>query len=267
MATNSLRLNSSVAAVLAVASLIWIPSAVSSVRAPSSGARHLAVPILMYHRIDYLRPSLPEMTRRLTVDPTDFEHQMEWLKQHGFHTLTQRELLDAVSGGRPLPAKPILITFDDGYRDVLGKASPVIQRLRLHATEYVISGRLDGSDSSFLTVPELRLLEQRGIEIGSHTVTHADLPALSDAQAFEELATSRSTLERALGHPVRWFAYPYGAYDGRVVGLVARAGYRLAVTTRSGSCQDTSHPLELKRLEVLDTTGVRGLAAMLGTTC
>ena len=141
MATNPLRLNSSVAAALAAAALIWVPSAVSSVRTASAsgGARQLTVPILMYHRIDYLRPSLPDMTRRLTVDPTDFEHQMEWLKEHGFHTLTQQALLDALVEGRPLPPKPILITFDDGYRDILGKASPVIARLGMHATEYVIS--------------------------------------------------------------------------------------------------------------------------------
>ncbi len=137
----------------------------------------------------------------------------------------------------------------------------------MHATEYVISSRLFGTDSSFLTVPQLRLLEQRGIEIGSHTATHAQLTALSDAQAFRELTTSKRVLERALDHPVKWFAYPYGAYDDRVTRLVARAGYRLAVTTRPGSCQDTSSPLELKRFEVLDTTGVNGLAAMLRSGC
>jgi peptidoglycan/xylan/chitin deacetylase (PgdA/CDA1 family) len=268
MATHWLRLNSSVAA-LAAAALIWIPSAVSSAHsAPSGGGgRQLTVPILMYHRIDYLRPGLPEITRRLTVDPTDFEHQMEWLNEHGFHSLTQQALRDALLDGRPLPRKPILITFDDGYRDVLGKASPVIARLGMHATEYVISNRLFGTDSSFLTVPELHLLEQRGIQIGSHTETHAQLTALSDAHALQELTTSKHVLEQALDHPVVWFAYPYGAYDDHVAGLVAQAGYQLAVTTKPGSCQDSNNPLELKRFEVLDTTGVHGLASMLSSGC
>ena len=76
------------------------------------------------------------------------------------------------------------------------------------------------------------MLEQRGIEIGSHTATHADLPALGDAAARGELASSKQVLERALGHRVPWFAYPYGAYDARVVALVAHAGYLLAVTTK-----------------------------------
>ena len=262
MATKTLRLVSGAAAAVAAALLV-LPSAASSAHAD----RRLAVPILMYHRIDYLRPALPEMTRRLTVDPDDFARQMSWLKAHGFHALTQRQLLGALSGDRPLPAKPIVITFDDGYRDVLGKASPVIDRLGLHATAYVISGRLSGADSSFLTVPELRVLERRGVEVGSHTVTHAALTHLDDAHALAELSASRRALELAVGHSVPWFAYPYGAYDEHAVALVRRAGYQLAVTTRSGSCQHSGERLELKRLEVLDTTGVAGLAAMLSEGC
>lgn len=246
-----------------LAALLGSPAAAST-----AGPRTLDVPILMYHRIDYLRPTLPAITRGLTVAPSDFARQMHWLKRNGYHSLTQEQLLAALRDGAPLPPRPVLITFDDGYRDVLGKASPVIHRLGLHATEYVITGRLHGTDPSFLTVPELRVLEQRGIEIGSHTVTHADLPILTDAQAFQELTTSKRTLEQAVGHPVPWFAYPYGAYDSNVVQMVARAGYELAVTTKSGSCQSSAQPLELKRLEVLDTTGVSGFAAMLrGARC
>ncbi|HTZ04201.1 MAG TPA: polysaccharide deacetylase family protein [Gaiellaceae bacterium] len=251
------------AATIAIAASLALPSP-----APASpSAAPLAVPILMYHRIDHLRPGLPLMTRRLTVDPDDFARQMEWLHVHGYHTLTQEQLLAAATADGGLPPRPILITFDDGYRDVLGKAAPVLARLKMHATAYVISGRLHGADPSFLTVPELRALERLGIEIGSHTATHAALTALGDAQASEELVSSRRVLEAAVGHPVRWFAYPYGAYDARTAALVARAGYRLAVTTQPGLCQDAGRPLELRRFEILDSTGVGGLAAMLRAGC
>jgi peptidoglycan/xylan/chitin deacetylase (PgdA/CDA1 family) len=236
--------------------------------ASPAGVRTVDVPILMYHRIDFLKPTLPAITRRLTVDPGDFARQMEWLKGHGYHSLTQEQLLAALRDGRALPSKPVLITFDDGYRDVLGKASPVLHRLHMHATEYVITDRLHGTDPSFLTVPQLRVLEQRGVEIGSHTVTHVDLPTLGDAQVMQELTASKRTLERAVRHPVLWFSYPAGAYDSRVVGLVARAGYQLAVTTQPGACQSSARPLELERFEVLDSTGVAGLAAILrGARC
>lgn len=270
MSTNPLHLNLRVAVTLVLAALLGTVAASSATASPSSrsAARAIAVPILMYHRIDYLRPTLPEITRRLTVDPNDFARQMRWLRAHGFHTLTQSELLAGLLHRVALPSKPILVTFDDGYRDVLGKASPVMQRLGLRGTEYVITGRLHGPDPSFLTVPQLRVLEQRGIEIGSHTVTHADLPALGNAAALRELRASKLTLERAVGHPVPWFAYPYGAYDARIAALVHRAGYQLAVTTQAGTCQASDRVLELKRLEVSDTTGVAGLAAMLrSATC
>lgn len=240
----------------AVATRLHLPATLSS--------RTVSVPILMYHRIDALRPTLPELTRNLTVAPGDFAAQMRWLKSHGFHTITQQQLYDALERGKTLPPKPVLLTFDDGYRDVFGNASALIDRLGLHATAYVITGRISGPDASFLTWPLVRSLERRGFDIGSHTVNHVDLTQLSDSEALRELEDSRRTLERKLGHPVQWFAYPYGKEDARVVDLTRRAGYVLAVTTQGGASQQASAPLELHRYEVLDSTGVGGLASMLG---
>ena len=105
-------------------------------------SRNRVVPILMYHLIDVVTPSTPALTRRLTVHPAVFARQMRWLKRHGYHAITQRQLFDALVCGRPLPRRPILITFDDGYRDTLTQASPVLARLGMRATAYVISGRI-----------------------------------------------------------------------------------------------------------------------------
>ena len=225
--------------------------------------RHVVVPILMYHRINVARPSEPAVSRRLTVHPADFARQMAWLKRRGYRTVTQRELFAALFEGRSLGRRPILITFDDGYRDVFFKASPVLSRHGFRATAYVISGRISAGDSSFLTWPLLRALERRGVEIGSHTVRHRDLTSLSTRETLAELVHSRRTLERALGHPVQWLAYPFGRYDARVEWLARRAGYVLATTTRDGVRQSASAPLSLRRLRVLDSTGVRGLAQLL----
>jgi peptidoglycan/xylan/chitin deacetylase (PgdA/CDA1 family) len=109
----------------------------------------------------------------------------------------------------------------------------------------------------------MRQLESRGIEIGSHSATHAHLPSLSDHEALRELVQSRRAFERHLRHPVQWLAYPYGAYDARIERLARRAGYVLAVTTEHGSVQSARRPLALRRLRVLDSTRVDGLAAML----
>src|SRR5207245_1178107 len=184
---------------------------------------------------------------------------MEWLKRHGYHAVTELQVFEALEHGARLPAKPVMITFDDGYRDVFGKASQTLERLHMPATAYIITDRISGPDPSFLTWGNLRALERRGIEIGSHTVTHTELTLLPDSQALAELRDSRATLERQLGHPVQWFAYPAGREDARVVGLVQEAGYVLAVTTHPGAVQHADHPLELHRFEVLDSTGVSGL--------
>jgi peptidoglycan/xylan/chitin deacetylase (PgdA/CDA1 family) len=226
--------------------------------------RSVRVPILMYHRIDFRRPGLPAITSRLTVAPAAFAAQMTWLARHGRHAITQRQLFAGLMDGRPLPAHPFMITFDDGYRDVLGKAAPVLKRLGMPATAYVITGRISNGDSSFLTWGMLRALERDRVEIGSHTITHRDLTSLSDAEATRELVGSRLALQRHLGHPVRWLSYPAGRTDDRIVGIARRAGYLLAVTTEPGADQQSDDPLRLHRFEVLDTTSIATIAADTG---
>jgi Polysaccharide deacetylase len=101
--------------------------------------RRVAIPILMYHRINVPAPGSPPMTRRLTVHPAEFARQMRWLRRHGYHTVTQRQLFGALLRGRPLGRRPIMITFDDGYRDAFYRAAPVLSRLGLRGTAYVIT--------------------------------------------------------------------------------------------------------------------------------
>lgn len=294
MATNTLhlivRVGVALAAALAVAS-IWLPAgradAVLAVttevtESPAAAVQRVAeagscplrlpaqlssrtrvVPILMYHLIDVVTPSTPAITRRLTVHPAVFARQMRWLNRHGYHTITQRQLFDALVCGRPLPRRPILITFDDGYKNNLTQAAPVLARLGMRATAYVITGRTSHQSRTFLTWRDLRRLEARGVEIGSHTVSHRELTGLSDGEALAELLRSRRILERRLGHRVPWLAYPIGAYDSRIERLARRAGYVLAVTTQWGTRQSAQRPLALSRLRILDSTGVRGLAGML----
>jgi peptidoglycan/xylan/chitin deacetylase (PgdA/CDA1 family) len=228
--------------------------------------RQITVPILMYHRINVSTPATPPMERRLTVHPGDFARQMRWLKRQGYRTVTQRQLFVALLRGKPLGRRPIMITFDDGYRDAFYRAAPVLSRFGMRATAYVVTGRIVDGDRQFLSWGLIRGLERRGVEIGSHTVFHRDLTQLSDREALRELVRSRRALERGLCHPVPWLAYPFGAYDTRVERLAQRAGYVLAVTTQPGALQSANRPLALRRIRVLDSTGVRGLAALLGAT-
>jgi peptidoglycan/xylan/chitin deacetylase (PgdA/CDA1 family) len=225
--------------------------------------RSLELPILLYHRIDRLTAALPFITRRLTVEPRDFATQMSWVRRQGFHPLTQRQLFAGLEEGARLPCRPLLVTFDDGYADVLHNAAPVLRRLGMPATMYVITDRPPLVNSGFLSWGGVKELEREGFDIGSHTVTHRPLTSLSSQESVEELVRSRQELERHLGHPVQWLAYPHGAVDARVVELARYAGYVLGVTSSWGTIQDARDPLELHRLEILDSTGVTGLAEAL----
>jgi peptidoglycan/xylan/chitin deacetylase (PgdA/CDA1 family) len=250
------------AAVLAAA-LVLAPGAAAggALRLPRPlPNRTIQLPILMYHRIGPLTSTLPAITKSLTVTPSGFQAEMQWLARHGYHAVSQLQAFESLEYGKPLPPKPVMITFDDGYRDVLWHAAPVLHKLHMPATAYIITDRVDGPDSSFLTWPELVRLERLGFTIGSHTVHHLDLTSLSAADAWSELAASKRTLEQHLGHPVQWFAYPAGREDPGVVALALKAGYVMAVTTEPGSTQSSQDPLTLHRYEVLDTTGVAGVA-------
>jgi peptidoglycan/xylan/chitin deacetylase (PgdA/CDA1 family) len=226
--------------------------------------RQLVVPILMYHRIGDNKPWTPEISRRLTVSPEDFERQLRWLKRNDYRTITQKELWDALMCGERLGRKPVLITMDDGYRNNYTYASPIIERLGMNATAYVITERIS-TNSSFLEWKHLPKLERRGVEVASHTVSHRALTTLSDRDALRELVASRRILERKLGHRIPWLSYPIGDHDARIVRLARQAGYLLATTTVWGARQSASRPLQLSRFRVLDSTHVGGIAAMLAS--
>jgi peptidoglycan/xylan/chitin deacetylase (PgdA/CDA1 family) len=225
--------------------------------------RTIELTILTYHRVGPHPRFMPPMTRALTVTPAAFAQQMRWIVAHGYHPISQRQAFAALEWNAPLPPRPVMVTFDDGYRDVLWNAMPVLSRLHIPATAYVITSRISGSDISFLTWDELRQLEHHGIAIGSHTVDHAEIPSLSDARALYELSASRRALERGLHHPVPWFSYPAGKITPHAADLVRAAGYLLAVTTRPGSLQQAADPLALHRDEVLATTSLSDLSRML----
>jgi peptidoglycan/xylan/chitin deacetylase (PgdA/CDA1 family) len=252
-------------AALCLAAPVAVSAGGGALRLPDPlPSRTIDLPILMYHRIGPIPASVPAVTKTLTVTPADFASQMEWLKAHGYHAVSQLQAYRALEEGKPLPAKPVMITFDDGYRDVLWHAAPLLHRLHMPATEYVITGRVSNGDPSFLTWPQLTRLEKLGVTIGSHTVTHQDLALMPPSQALAELGDSRRALEQHLGHPVQWFAYPFGAENTTVVSLAERVGYVLAVTTQGGTAQSAAAPLLLHREEVTDTTGPGGLVGLVG---
>lgn len=189
--------------------------------------------ILCYHMID--NRSKTARAPRLAVSPEDFERQVQYLARHGWQFVTMSQLISA-----PVKPKTVALTFDDGYRDNLTQAVPILKRYGACGTVYVIANRADSlsgggyADGSpfapLVTDEELKALAESGVfEIGSHTLTHADLTRSDESSLSTELTRSRATLEDIIGTPVRGFAYPYGAFAERLIPAVQAAGYEHAV--------------------------------------
>jgi len=201
---------------------------------PAEPARaSVRVPVLMFHRVEPRALARDEVERKLTVEPRTFAAELDWLASHGYHPITEGQLFRGLFDGARLPERPVVLSFDDGYKDDVRTILPLLQSHGWPATFFVITGR--NSLPDFLSWREIRALDRAGMDVGSHTVDHSDLPGLDPSRLRWELVTSRNALERHLGHPVRWFAYPAGRHDSASEAAVASAGYLMAYTTRPGS--------------------------------
>lgn len=225
--------------------------------------RTVRVPILTYHRVNPLRPGAGAVEADLTIEPDVFAAEMAAIDRAGYHTVTQRQLFNALFKGAKLPPKPVLITADDGYMDDVKHILPVLKKHGMKATFYIITDRF--KEPGFMNEDQVRALDQAGMDIGSHTHSHVDLTALSGAALRSEVAGSKRSLERVVGHPVQFFCYPSGRFDDAVVAAVRKADYVLAVTTQFGTSASSKAPLEIPRLHVGRGSTPQSVLALLGS--
>jgi peptidoglycan/xylan/chitin deacetylase (PgdA/CDA1 family) len=196
------------------------------------GPSSINVPILTYHYIRVNPDRNDRLGFALSVTPSDFAAQMDWLAQSGYHPITTEDLYLYLAGARGLPSKPVILTFDDGYADFYTTALPILRSHDFRAVAYVVSGFV--GTSGYMTAAQVREADRSGIEIGSHTVNHANLASLSAAAVQTQLVQSKAFLEQVVEHPVVSFCYPSGKYTTAVASAVANAGFHDATTTRFG---------------------------------
>jgi peptidoglycan/xylan/chitin deacetylase (PgdA/CDA1 family) len=214
-----------------------------------------AVPVLLYHAF-----SEHDQSSRFVLTSGAFARQMRLLSLLRFTVLSYEQFADSLREGRLPTGRTVVLTIDDGYVDNVDVALPILERHGFSATIFLVSGRLgdvnDWSDAAplrgrqLLSVQQLDGLRDRGIELGAHTRTHCSLPEVDDERLAEEVASSRSDLEHALGIPVRTFAYPYGRLDERAVAAVERAGFVSACTTEPRLASLDDHLLRVPRIEI-----------------
>jgi peptidoglycan/xylan/chitin deacetylase (PgdA/CDA1 family) len=217
--------------------------------------------VLMYHKIN----DVPGNSTRVPVGV--FDEQMAQLGELGYRPVSLDDVLDYYVDGVPLPAKAVLITFDDGYRDNLENAVPVLQRYGYPAVIFVPIGYLDDSQplphdehlaahgivNRTLDWAQLTELESMGLRVESHGIGHRPLADLEVDEAAREIVLSKLRLEERLGRPVRSFAYVKGSeahYRLVHLSLLRQAGYDLAFTSISGANGPRTDPLQLHRYNV-----------------
>jgi peptidoglycan/xylan/chitin deacetylase (PgdA/CDA1 family) len=209
------------------------------------------VPILEYHVLGAAPTGAPYP--ELYVTRPDFHRQVYWLEEHGYQAVTLEEVERAWYHDGTLPAKPVVFSFDDGYRPQFTYALPELER---HGWPGVLNLKAEGSD---LYDSNVEAMIDAGWELAAHTIDHQDLTTLDPAQLEEEVAGSRAILRREYGVPVADFCYPAGRFDEAVIAAVRAAGYTAATTEISGDA-DREKPYELARFEILGSTGVDGMA-------
>lgn len=210
------------------------------------------VPILEYHVLGAAPPDEPYPD--LYVTRPDFHKQMNWLDEQGYEAVTLEQVEEAWYHGATLPPKPVVISFDDGYRPQFTYALP---ELRRHGWAGVLNLKAEGSD---LYPSNVEAMIAAGWEVAAHTIHHLDLTELSAAQLKEEVAGSRAILRREYGVPVKNFCYPAGRFDATVIAAVKAAGY-VGATTEIAGYADREHPYELDRYEILGSGGLAGMVA------
>lgn len=213
----------------------------------------MSIPILTYHSLD-------DSGAVTSVAPADFEQHMRSLARRGFTGISLSQLLDAWENRSTLPARPVVITFDDGFANLLTHAAPLLTELKFKATIFVVSGRCGKTNDwpgqapgiprlPLLSWVELAQMSAAGFEIGAHTITHRPLNKLSAEEVREEIVGSKTEIENRLGHAATTFAYPFGI-TGKSGREVARGNFRAACGVELGTTSTSDDRHCLRRLDV-----------------
>jgi len=219
------------------------------------GPGEAIVPILLYHHI-----ALHQSENIYYVSPDAFERQMYLLHQWGYKTISVELLVNAIKQGAELPPKPIILTFDDGSESIVTNALPIMQKYNFTGTAYIVYNYV--STQNYMNPDQIHELYASGWEIGSHSLSHADLTQRSDRQ-MDEIVESRRKLQSLFGVPILSFSYPFGAYDEDSVYYAHYAGYIAAVGLGNESLQGRKNLFYLYRQAVKGSDDLRTFALLL----
>jgi len=220
------------------------------------GPENVFVPIILYHRID-----ISPINSQYYVPPAKFEEEMKLLHDWGYQTISTELLIKAITEGADLPPRPLLITFDDGHLNNYTTAFPIMKKYGFTGVLYIVANYM-GVDQ-YMTADQIKEMAAAGWEVGSHSISHADLTALDPYRQRYEVVESRTILEEALGVPVRTIAYPFGISSPGVIDYAHFAGYIGGMSLGYTYDQGVGNLFTMQRRDIKGTYDVKQFAAFL----
>ena len=202
----------------------------------------IGVPILMYHKISY-------DNNIYSIRPDLFDNQMQYLAGNGFTAISLAQLADGLTGKSTLPAKPIVITFDDGYEDNFTTALPILEKYGLRGAVFIAVDKV--GQPGYLSWDQIQVMQNRRTDIGSHTLSHTALTTLDSAQWEQEVKNSKLELEQRLQKPATFLAYPHGKFSSDMFGYLKQVGYTGAFSGITGLNSQGTSLYALNRISVL----------------
>ncbi|MBC7260053.1 MAG: polysaccharide deacetylase family protein [Chloroflexi bacterium] len=239
------------------------PTATPTVRVASTDGQVTPVPILMYHHIADLPDDANSDQRDYAVSPARFEEQLRYLKAQSYESVSLYAVIRYMEGVDSLPARAVVITFDDGYRDNAVVAFPLLVKYGFTATFFINTQPIDDEYPGYMTWAQVEQLSRAGMDVESHSYSHPMLTRLSDEDLLREIRKAGDAIERHTGKHPRLFSYPYGTYNRQVVDALRAEGYLGAVTLRSGTARTSPSVFDLARVWVRYDDTLEAFAAKL----
>jgi peptidoglycan/xylan/chitin deacetylase (PgdA/CDA1 family) len=217
---------------------------------PDGIVRTANVPILMYHYISIPPAGADAVRRDLSVSPQVFAEQLQYLKDNGYQSISLDDLNRHLQLGDPLPEKPIILTFDDGYRDNYEFAFPLLVKYGFTGAFFLVTEPIDKGDDAYLTWPQVALMSRMGMDMEPHSYTHPDLSGQPLDYVVWQVIGSKEAIEERTGKTCRFFAYPSGQYDQQVVDVLRSAYFWGALASRAGTEHSSDGMFDLARVRV-----------------
>ncbi len=231
------------------------------------------IDILMYHQIGRFKPMKNHRATYCSINR--FKQQMLYLHIFGYNVISMNEALDILSDKKPMPKKPVVLTFDDGYENFLTYAVPVLKKYNFPAIVYIIPSLIGKKaewlekdnlhPSNLMTQSQILKIRKMGFDIGSHNLIHEKMEKKSFELQTHYATESKRILEDILNEEIIHFCYPYGSHDINSLNAVEKAGYKTAVTCQKAKATNKFDLLALPRKAISFGDSIIGFIAKLHT--